>query len=42
VTLYVDVHAGDLYTIETSSPASVASSINTLVYQPLLASFTFA
>jgi hypothetical protein len=42
VTLYVDMHAGDLYTIETSSPTSVADSINTLVYQPLLASFTFA
>lgn len=41
VTLYVDVHAGDVYTIQTSSPTSVASSINTLVYQPLLASFTF-
>lgn len=40
-TLYVDVHNGDLYTIVTSSPTSVASSINTLVYQPLLASFTF-
>lgn len=42
VTLYVDVHAGDLYTIQTSSPTSVAASINTLVYQPLLASFTFS
>ena len=42
VTLYVDVHAGFLYTIQTSSPTSVATSINTLVYQPLLASFTFS
>lgn len=41
VTLYVDIHAGELYTIETSSPTSVSDSINTLVYQPLLASFTF-
>lgn len=41
VTLYLDVHAGDLYSIETSSPTSVSSSINSLVYQPLLASFTF-
>lgn len=41
VTLYVDMHAGELYTIETSSPTSVASSINTVVYQPLLASFAF-
>ncbi|HEX8981922.1 MAG TPA: hypothetical protein VF792_04060 [Ktedonobacterales bacterium] len=41
VTLYVDVHAGELYTIETSSPTSVANSINTVVYQPLLASFAF-
>jgi hypothetical protein len=42
VTQYVDIHAGALYTIQTSSPTSVATSINTLVYQPLLASFTFA
>ncbi len=41
ITLYVDVHAGELYTITTSSPTSVASSINTVVYQPLLASFAF-
>lgn len=42
VTLYVDIHAGKLYTIETSSPTSVASSVNSLVYQPLLASFSFS
>ena len=42
VTLYVDIHAGKLYTIESSSPTSVASSVNTLVYQPLLASFSFS
>lgn len=41
VTLYVDIHAGLVYTIQTSSPSSVADSENTLVYQPLLASFTF-
>jgi len=41
-TLYVDIHAGSLYTIESSSPTSVSSSMNTLVYQPLLASFTFS
>ncbi|HET9110153.1 MAG TPA: hypothetical protein VFN78_04940 [Ktedonobacterales bacterium] len=41
VTAYVDVHAGSVYTIQTSSPTSVANSINTLVYQPLLASFAF-
>ena len=41
VTVYVDIHAGAAYTIQTSSPTSVASSINTLAYQPLLASFTF-
>lgn len=41
VTLYVDIHAGELYTIQTSSPTSVSSSINTLVYQPLLSSFAF-
>jgi hypothetical protein len=42
VTVYVDVHAGFIYTIQTSSPTSVGASINTLVYQPLLASFTFS
>ena len=42
VTLYVDIHAGKLYTIESSSPTSVANSVNTLVYQPLLASFSFS
>lgn len=41
VTLYVDIHNGELYTIESSSPSSVSSSMNTLVYQPLLASFAF-
>jgi hypothetical protein len=41
VTLYVDIHAGAVYTIESSSPISVSGSINTLVYQPLLASFAF-
>ncbi len=41
LTLYVDLRAGALYVIQTSSPTSVATSINTLVYQPLLASFTF-
>ncbi|MDE3230106.1 MAG: hypothetical protein KGO05_09495 [Chloroflexota bacterium] len=41
VTLYVDVRAGALYTIETSSPTSVADSMTSLVYQPLLASFIF-
>lgn len=41
LTLYVDIHAGAVYTIQTSSPSSVADSENTLVYQPLLASFTF-
>lgn len=42
VTLYVDIHAGRLYTIESSSPTSVASSVSSLVYQPLLASFSFS
>lgn len=42
VTLYVDVHGGDLYTIESSSPTSVADSMASLVYQPLLASFSFS
>lgn len=42
VTLYVDVRGGALYTIETSSPTSVADSMASLVYQPLLASFRFS
>lgn len=41
LTVYVDIHASAVYTIQTSSPSSVADSENTLVYQPLLASFTF-
>ncbi|HEX8732507.1 MAG TPA: hypothetical protein VF725_10675 [Ktedonobacterales bacterium] len=41
VTLYVDTHGTALYTIETSSPTSVADSMTSLVYQPLLASFSF-
>ncbi len=41
VTLYVDIHASTLYTIQTSSPTDVSSSMNTLVYQPLLSSFSF-
>lgn len=42
VTLYLDVHGGELYTIETSSPSSVSDSMTALVYQPLLASFSFS
>lgn len=42
MTLYVDVRGTALYTIETSSPTSVASSMTSLVYQPLLTSFTFS
>lgn len=42
ITLYVDVHAGQSYIITCSSPTSVYNNTNTLIYQPLLASFTFA
>lgn len=42
IVALVDLHDGDIYTIQLSSPASSFSSINNQVYQPLLASFTFA
>lgn len=38
----VDVRAGEVFTIELSSPTASYTSINNLVYQPLLASFTFS
>jgi hypothetical protein len=42
VVALVDMRDGDIYTIMLSSPASSFASVNNLVYQPLLASFTFA
>jgi hypothetical protein len=41
VTVLVTVHAGQLYTIQFSSPIASYSGVNTLVFQPLLATFTF-
>jgi hypothetical protein len=42
IVVLVDVRDGEVYTIQLSSPAASYASINNLVYQPLLASFTFA
>lgn len=42
VVMFVTVHAGQVYTIESTSPLASYDSINTLVYQPLLDSFSFA
>jgi len=42
IVVYVDVRDGEVYTIQLSSPTASYASINNLVYQPLLASFTFA
>ena len=39
--LYVTLHDGALYTIECVSPLASYATTNNLVYQPLLASFTF-
>lgn len=38
---YVDVRDGEVYTIQLSSPTASYTTINNLVYQPLLTSFTF-
>lgn len=40
--VYVSLHNGVLYTIEFSSPVASFTSVDNLVYQPLLASFQFA
>ncbi|HEX9036758.1 MAG TPA: hypothetical protein VF808_07175 [Ktedonobacterales bacterium] len=42
IVALVDLRAGEVYTIELSSPTSSFATINNLVYQPLLASFAFA
>jgi hypothetical protein len=39
--LLVTVHGGQLYSIECASPVASFDGTNTLVFQPLLASFTF-
>jgi hypothetical protein len=41
-TIYVTLRGGQVYVITLSSPLATFSSTNTLVYQPLLASFQFA
>ena len=41
IVAYVDVRGGEVYTIQASSPTASYATINNLVYQPLLASFTF-
>ncbi len=40
-TIFVTLRAGMLYTIELSSPVASYTAIDNLVYEPLLASFTF-
>jgi hypothetical protein len=40
--LLVTVHGGQLYSIEYASPVASFDGTNTLVFQPLLASFTFS
>ncbi len=41
IVVFVDVRDSEVYTIQLSSPIASYSTINNLVYQPLLASFTF-
>jgi hypothetical protein len=41
VVVFVTLHEGQLYVIQLSSPLNSFSGVNSLVYQPLLASFTF-
>ena len=42
IALYVDLRGGEIYTIQLSSPTTSYDTINNLVYQPLLASFSFS
>lgn len=42
MVVYVTLHSGLLYTIQLSSPVASYSSTNNLVFQPLLASFSFS
>jgi hypothetical protein len=41
VTVDVTVHGGFVYAIELVSPLATYSSVDTLVFQPALASFQF-
>jgi hypothetical protein len=41
IVVYVDVRDGEVYTIQLSSPTASYTTVNNLVYQPLLASFSF-
>jgi hypothetical protein len=42
VTVQVTVHGSYLYVVELASPLATYSSVDTLVFQPTLASFQFA
>jgi hypothetical protein len=42
IVVFADVRDGEVYTILLSSPTASYATVNNLVYQPLLASFTFA
>jgi hypothetical protein len=42
VTVNVTIHDGYVYTVELASPLATYSSVDTLVFQPTLASFQFA
>jgi hypothetical protein len=42
VTVDVTIHDGYVYTVELASPLATYSSVDTLVFQPTLASFQFA
>jgi hypothetical protein len=42
VTVDVTVHDGNVYIVELASPLAIYGSVDTLVFQPTLASFQFA
>jgi hypothetical protein len=42
VTVDVTIHGGYVYTVELASPLATYTSVDTLVFQPALASFQFA
>jgi hypothetical protein len=42
VTVDVTIHGGNVYIVELASPLATYSSVDTLVFQPTLASFQFA
>lgn len=41
MVVFVDLRAGEVYTIQLSSPTASYATVNNLVYQPLLSSFAF-